>query len=55
VPALPLRHHGLGRRHRIDLENEPIDLADYDALSRWDFDGGNGVPKFAMDEDLASR
>jgi hypothetical protein len=53
VPALPSRHHGLGDGHRIDPENESIDLANDDAFSGRDFDGGNGVPKFAVDEDLA--
>src|SRR6266496_2052136 len=57
VPALPFssRHHGLAHSHRIDTENESVDLEDDDAFSRGDFDGGNGIPEFSVDEDLSRR
>jgi len=44
-PPAYLRHHRPRGRYRIDSEREAIDLADYDAFSGGDGDGGDGVPQ----------
>ena len=50
-----LRHDWSCRRYGIDSQREAIDLADDDAFSGGDGDGGDGVPQLAVHEHFSGR
>ncbi len=46
---------GSGCGQRLDLEQESVDAAHDDGLAGGHIGGGDGVPEFAVDEDLSAR
>src|SRR5208282_1870990 len=48
-----LGDHRFCRRHGIDAQGESMDVTYYDTFSGGNGDGGDGVPKLAVDEDFA--
>src|SRR6202521_4276034 len=49
-----LGHNRARRCYGLDSEGESIDLADDDAFSGGNGDGGDGVPQLAVPEDFSS-